>query len=111
MTTRHHRHHLALAGMMIDAVAMVVIVVSPMHGIVDTATWFRVVHLVLVDIMSMNIHGRDSRVGARVGRVHALRPGGTAAHIRKTSSLLNLLFCLKNALLKHLGNSKMLKNT
>jgi Reverse transcriptase (RNA-dependent DNA polymerase) len=31
--------------------------------------------------------------------------------IRKTSSLLNLLFCLKNALLKHLGNSKMLKNT
>jgi hypothetical protein len=61
MTAARHRHHLAFAGMTIDVAAMVVIVVSPMHGIVDAATRFRGVHLVLVDVTSVSVHHRHER--------------------------------------------------
>lgn len=62
MTTGRHRHHLALIGMAIDAmiidvVAMAEIAVSPLRVIVDAATRFRGVH-VLVDVMSMSVHRR-----------------------------------------------------
>jgi hypothetical protein len=65
MTAGRHPHHLALAGIAIDAMmndvaAMVETVVSPLRGIVDAATRFRGVHLVLrlVDVTSVSVHRR-----------------------------------------------------
>jgi hypothetical protein len=82
-TAGHHPHHLALAGMMVDAItidvaAMVEIVVSPLRGIVDAATRFRGVHLVLVDVTSVSVHRRhveravESGSGTVIGTAHVL---------------------------------------
>ena len=87
MTAGHHRrHHLAIAGMtidamMIDVAAMVEIVVSPLHGIVDAATRVRGV-LVLVDVMNVSVLRRhveravESRTGTGtvIGTAHVLVP-------------------------------------
>jgi len=81
MTAGRHRHHLDLEGMtidamMIDVAAMVEIVVSPLCGIVDAATRFRGVLLVLVDVTSVSVHRRhveravESGIG--IGTAHVL---------------------------------------
>ena len=72
MTAGRHRHHLALArtminAMMIDAAAIVEIVVSPLRGIVDAATQFRGVHLVLVYVTSVSVHRRHVERAVEIG--------------------------------------------
>jgi hypothetical protein len=68
MTAGRHRHHLAPAGMTVDVAAMVETVVSPSRGIVDAATRFRGVHLVLVDVTSVNIHRHHVERAVKSGR-------------------------------------------
>jgi hypothetical protein len=82
MTAGRHPHHLAFAGMtidamMIDVAAIVEIVVSPLRDIVDAATRFRGVHLVLVDVTSVSVHPRH------VGR--AVESGTTTATAIRTA--------------------------
>jgi hypothetical protein len=70
MTAGRHRRHLALAGMTTDvmgiAAAMVEIVVSPLpRGIVDAATRFRGLRLILVRAPSVSVSVRRP-----VGKAH-----------------------------------------
>jgi hypothetical protein len=81
MTAGRHPHRLALARMTIDVAAMVEIVVSPLRGIVDAATRFRGVHLVLVDVTSVSVRrprrverAVESGTGTVIGTAHVLVP-------------------------------------
>lgn len=77
MTVGRHPHHPASAGMMIDAMmldvaALVEIAVSPLRDIVDAATRFRGVHLVLVVVTSVSVHRRYVEKAVGTGTAHVL---------------------------------------
>jgi len=79
MIAEPHRHHVSLAEMTIDAMTndaatIAEIVVSPRRAIVDAATRFRRVHLVLVGVMSVStsVHRRHVERAVETGTGTAL---------------------------------------